>query len=347
MRHITSPEEAKIAQNNTGSGNNTNLVDFKNDYVDLKLDASGKTVRTVRLVGFPVLFGEHSAKTRSAEDPKVFVNKDFVDSNINKKFNRYCSDDSAESGSCFWCDNKYRRTNRYAWTCLERQPDGTSVPKILSKGITIFEEFFKYESDAKDINDANPQEAMVTRLGDIESHDIRITATKDDKALGGVKYSVMILASRKTKLTDEELSLLRSKGELTAEERATLINDNPAYAKAPDFYFTGFNYAKIYRYFPPRDPSRGNYAGDSSTTSAPLDNPFSQTAPVVTEDDLEIDNEHSEPEEEAPKPAPATRKRAAAAPVVQEESDVVFENAPNLFTADSDEPAVVSTIPSW
>jgi hypothetical protein len=246
MARVTSPEAALESRKTYGGGSS-----LKDKFVDLKPDPStGKTVKTVRLIGLPLEYIEHSPNKKGPEKGKS-IKVPFPDADKNKSFMRVCSKNDPQFGACVWCEQEFKTSVKWAWICLERQgKDTPPVAKILNKGITVFEDIFKFERNNKGFNAEDPDGGdLCEALGGAVAHDVKIEADRvpDSEAFGGVKYTIAVHPKRNT-LTAEEIEILRASFEPTAEQKGAILAEDPVLAEYPDWYTYGFNLNSIYRY---------------------------------------------------------------------------------------------------
>ena len=319
-----------ITERQNGGGRSN----YKDMIVQLKPDdATGQTVRNLRIVGLPIEYKDFTAKKRNANNPKEFDKVSFPDEALNKSFSRIGHDDENQ---CPWKKLGFISSNKYSVNVLERQKDGTSIPKVLNKGIQIFQEFTKWELANHEMNLENGDDSLCTALGGAVAHDVRIKAEKNASALGGVKYTVAV--NPKTSiLSEEEIEMLRAIHEPTAAElaadRAAYEADreqdnadrdasaeyNKKYAPMPeweDFFTYGHDLAKIFKHTPIRTAEAAtetselamSAAGnDDEQTPAPTSEPAKakakpkeKAAPAAVEstDDVEAVEDNPTPDDD-------------------------------------------------
>ena len=230
----------QVLQNmNTGTGFN-----YKENMVNLKPDPqTGVTKKELRLVGLPIEFREAQPRKRAADDKTKTVQCDFPDATSNKSFTRICHDDPSQD---IWTQLGYITTRRYAINCIDRK---TGKVMILSKGSSIFGEFYKSEKANKDENIELAEQGeplMWTQIGGEEAPNTKIIATYNENALGKVVYEVRY-TPRVNKLTSEEIEMLRTIGCPTPEQLKQIRDENPDLADAPDWFFYGFDLEKVFK----------------------------------------------------------------------------------------------------
>ncbi len=314
------------------SGNRTN---WKDVYVDLKPTdfnpKSGKTekVKRLRLIGLPIIYVEHNNRKQGldANDPKKWVQTPFPDGDVNRSFTRICTEDDPDYGACPWCKLGFQPRTVYAINCIDR--DDQKV-KILQKGSTIFKEFAKVEKSNAELNeealkeepDLDAESLLWTYAGGPGAQDFRLKAESDEKALGGVAYSVNVVPLRPgtsvaPPLTEEEVEKLRAAGELSEEDTAKLLESNPELKSKPEwFYRLGFPLEKMHA------PTRLR-TEEASTTTEQLD-----MSPQGDDDE--------------PKAKPS-RKPTNKPAVAAKEADAVEDATDNNDDDDSSD----DTMPEW
>lgn len=296
--------EEKTAQANKPQSSGNGFA--KAEFVDLKPDqATGETVRYLRIIGCPIQFRQFTDKKpdwdrRNAGEKGATKKVPFPDALLNAKYNRIGTENDPAYGECPWQKLGYISSNRYAVNVLERQPDGTSVVKILEKGAMIFNKLMEYETTNRETNDENPNdEPQCVMLGGVIAHDVKIKAKANpSNAMGGVDY-VISVHPKKTQVTEEEIAMLKALGcptdEEIANERAAYEKDRKVDTQLPeweDWYLYGYNISNIFKPTPIK-------TGDGSTAPA-------AKSESTHSDELVID--------ETPEPvAPAVAPKAAKA----------------------------------
>jgi len=238
----------------------------KTNYVDLKPDATtGQTVRTLRVVGPYLEYVDHSSYKRDPNNPKERIKVSFDDAEANKSFSRICNDEDKDN--CYWCQKGFAAATKFAWVCLERQADGSSVVKILNKGKMLFDLLFNIEKENKEINLQEPDSGLCENLGGEVAPWFRITADVD-KGPGNVKYSVGVFPKQKA-ITAEEVELLKASYCPTPEEFEQLYAAAPKMRDAPVWYSYGYALDRIYKYRGLKDNAQST--GTPTVTTPPAD----------------------------------------------------------------------------
>lgn len=283
----------KMLDEKNAQAQNTNTEFAKAEFVNLKPDpATGETVRHLRIVGCPIRFRQFTDKKRKEGEKGVTYKSPFPDAHLNKNFTRIGTEGDPAYGECPWTKLGYVGSWRYAVNVLERQKDGTSVVKILEKGAMIFNKFMEYETNNRELNTDNPDdEPLCVMLGGSVAHDVKIKAKANPQTLGGVDYIVSI-NPKPSKLTDEEIELLKSVGvpkdDEIANERAHYETDrknDPQLPEWEDWYLFGYNISNIFKPTPLKtDASGASSSVVESTDSSELiiDEPEVTTTPVKT-----------------------------------------------------------------
>lgn len=316
----------KMLDEKNAQAQNSNNGFAKAEFVNLKPDpATGETVRYLRIIGCPIRFRQFTDKKRKEGEKGVTYKVPFPDAHLNPNFTRIGTEGDPAYGECPWTKLGYVGSWRYAVNVLERQKDGTSVVKILEKGGMIFNKLMEYETNNRELNTENPDdEPTCVMLGGSIAHDVKIKAKSNPQALGGVEYVVSV-NPKPSKVTDEEIELLKSVGvpkdEEIANERARYELDrknDPQLPEWEDWYLFGYNISNIFK-------------------PTPLKTEASSSAPeAVTEstdsNELLID----EPEAVAtptPKAKTAQKAKTAAAELVNP-----FDEDSAVAVTESDEP---------
>lgn len=229
-----------------GNQQSGSRIDYKEMMVQLKPDAAtGQDVKSMRLVGFPLQYREHSPNKRGAEKGE-WVKVPFVDADLNKSFSRICTENDPAFGECPWCKLGYRTSTKYAINVLERQPDGTSKVKVLDKGSTVFTPFADFENNSKELNAENGDSDLCTLLGGEIAHDVRVKVKNVTGGAVNVEYSVMV-NPKVTKVTAQEIEMLRAAGEPSAEEKEAIYVADPEMRDMPEWFIFGHNIAHMKR----------------------------------------------------------------------------------------------------
>ena len=294
-------DQLRTKMSNTGNG-----LGMKDILVDFKVDKNNPVVnRTLRLIGDAVGFRAAQAKKRNETDPKApLVPTDFPDKELNRSFTRICNDDPKQD---YWTQEGYVSTQRYAINVIERGTDGAPDSiKILEKGKTIFEEFTNKENFNKGLNAElakNGKPLLWEEYGGEDAPDWVITATYTPGQIGNVTYTVNVMPYT-SKITEEEIELLKATGQLSKEQLAAIRAENPDLATKPDWMFFGHDLEK--RFAP--TPLRISAASAVATTPDELV--------------MSVAGEDEEDEVDAPAPAPTAGKvRGKAAEVAAAPAD--------------------------
>jgi len=278
----------KSVQERTNSNNNR--TSLKDSLLDLKVGKGETKEVTIRLVGFPIDFVEYN-NLQELPDP----NKDgkttptavpFPDAELNKSLTRVGLKNKDE---CPWYALGYRPNPQYAQNCLLRLPDGTSVPKILKKGSSIFKEITKAElaNHRENVKEKyDDSDKLITFMGGRYAHEIEIIAKYNDKKIGKVEYEVNI-KNKKTRLTDEEIEMFRKinepKPEELEEKRSEYLAEKAEDAKLrkdaeynladtpfpdwEDFYTYGYPLSRIYKFAPIRTTEESTKSHEMTITA--------------------------------------------------------------------------------
>ena len=295
------------------SGNSSKGVNFREDFVDLKVSPQvSKVTRNLRLIGVPIEYFEAQPRKRSTEDPSKSVKCDFPDANLNKSFTRICDDDPSKD---IWTQMGYQKTKRYAINCIcIEKVDGveTRTVKILARGKSIFGEFYKTEKNNVEENVdlvADGEAPLWTQVGGADAPNVKIIAEFNDKALGNVEYSVRF-SGKTSSITDEDIAMLRAIGEPTPEQLAQIRKENPDLADYPDWSFYGYDLEKIFKPTPLK-------TGVEVAVEAP-------TAP----EEMVINTSDDDDEEvEEPKAKPVKKAKAAKVEEPEEDAEVPVEDS--------------------
>jgi len=316
---------SKQILDNKNNSNNSNFA--KAEFVNLKPDQStGETTVLVRLIGTYIRFRQFGNKKRDPNDPKKSYQVPFPDAHLNKAMTRIGTENDPAYGECPWTKLGYIGSTRYAINVLERQPDGSSVVKILEKGGSVFNKLAEWEQNNREENLDNPdEEPLCVMLGGPVAHDVKIKAIRNPNALGGVEYKVSV-TKKKTAVTEEEIEMLKSiytpkpeelEAEREAWEKAREENPELQLPEWQDWFMYGYNLGNIFKPTPVRTEE-------------------AQTAqPTTNATELEVGGEDDEEETPAPaapkatngkaKSSASTSSRKAAAPV-EDEDDNPFED---------------------
>lgn len=272
-------------------------INYKEIMVSLKPEAaSGKTIKKLRLIGYPIEYREATPYKRDADKNRVPCA--FPDAAVNKSFTRICDDDLDKD---IWNQMGYVTTKRFAINVIDRE-DGKV--KILAKGISIFKQFAEAEqSNAEEniqqIEDGD--ELLWTQSGGAYAADVKITAQTNPKALGGVDYTVFFV-NKANYITEEEIEKLRAVGCPTPAEMEAL---KAAYPDDPEWFFYGHKLENIFKPSVLRTP-----AAESGATTP------TEEMSIPVDDDDEDDTEAVEeveevaPSTEAPKAPKAPKGKA-------------------------------------
>jgi hypothetical protein len=277
--------------------------------VNLSVKNSPKVVRTLRLVGNPIEFWEYNAKKRvigkkgekvQCEDGKVreagtSYEVPFPDADKNNKITRIGHE---ERSQCPWYKMGYSGSKKYAVRCLEKQDDGTWIPKILCKGPTIFDEFSKWEmsrhSDKDEAEAAGEKFDLSTFLGGDKAPTVKVQAVADSSKLGGVAYTVLI-GSKDVELKEDLINLLRAVREPSADELNNLRSEYNADREEDDsmpewrdYYEYSFDVNRIFKYTPLVTESSNSSTSTTSEASSSESEEFSSD-----EDNSSFDEELS------------------------------------------------------
>lgn len=245
----------KMLEEKNSQAQNSNSGFAKAEFVNLKPDpATGETVRYIRIIGCPIRFRQFTDKKRKEGEKGVTYKSPFPDAHLNSNFTRIGTEGDPAYGECPWTKLGYVGSWRFAVNVLERQKDGTSVVKILEKGGMIFNKLMEYETNNRELNNENPDdEPTCVMLGGSVAHDVKIKAKANPQALGGVEYVVSV-NPKKSKVTDEEIELLKSigtpKDDEIANERARYELDRKSDPQLPeweDWYLFGHNISNIFK----------------------------------------------------------------------------------------------------
>jgi hypothetical protein len=139
------------------------------------------------------------------------------------------------------------------------KPTGAFSVKVLQKGLGIFKEIFDRQKENANENERNGDQALVDMFGGERSNLIRITATKDDTVLGGVKYT-LFFSPKEIKIKQAEIDALAEIHTPTPEEilefrevvKANFISrhgSDERMSEIHDWMFYGYNLEKL---FPPQ-----------------------------------------------------------------------------------------------
>jgi hypothetical protein len=309
MRRVT----FKTINERKNSSEYSDLPKLGDILVNLSVKNSPKVVRTLRLVGMPIDFWEYNAKKRvfgkkgekvMCEDGKVrdaggSYEMPFPDADKNNKITRIGLSDSEgnKSKECLWYKAGYIGSKKYAIRCLEKQDDGTWVPKILCKGPSIFDEFSKWElsrhTDRDEALASGETFDFSTFLGGDKAPTVKVQAVADSSKLGGVGYTVLI-GSKDVELKEDLINLLRAVREPSADELNNLRSEynadreeNDSMPEWRDYYEYSFDLNRIFKYTPPVGEST------SSATSSEVETPAETGEEFSTEDNSSFDEELS------------------------------------------------------
>lgn len=300
------------------------------NWADLKVDRNTPAKQlTVRLIGIPFAYKEHSGYQFGYRDEdgvfhydvadpatkkKTWVETGFHDDDQyeKKKYTRICTEGNKNFGACPWCDeatqHKYRVTQKFAQNILIRTPvkgpDGKahfeSEVAILNKGGALFlkgilnkEDEHKMKNEANGYDDDDP-EAECINLGAENAHNIIIKAEFDPKQPNNPGYVVSVL--KKNKISEEDIALLEAVGKPTPEELEAIYAEDESLRDFPEWYTYGYQFEKIYKPTPVKTTQ-------ATTTTAELE---------VSDDDET---------EAVPVARPATKKKTAPVVVVEEDDD--------------------------
>lgn len=219
-------------------------IDYKETMVQLKAEA-GQDVRTLRLIGFPLKYREHSPNKRGAEKGE-WIKFPFPDADLNKSFSRICTENEAAYGECPWCKMGYKTSTKFAQNVLERQSDGTSKVKILDKGATVFDRIAEFENNNKELNSDNGDNDLCTLLGAEIAHDIKVKVKSTSGGVVNVEYGVVV-NPKVTKVTAAEIELIRAAGAPSAEEKEAIYADDPEMRDYPEWFLFGHDIAQMKR----------------------------------------------------------------------------------------------------
>ena len=122
--------------------------------------------------------------------------------------------------------NTNKKQTLYAIRCLEKQDDGTWLPKILCKGPTVFDSFFTWEYSQYETKEllqleGKDSSSIIDFVGGDLAPCFRVCAEKNNKFIGGVKYTVFT-STKLMELTSDLIDLL-SQSYKPSDEEGELI----------------------------------------------------------------------------------------------------------------------------
>jgi hypothetical protein len=259
-------------------------------------------IKRMRIIGIPI---EYYVVNNIKKDPDAKEGKKvpFPDADVNPMVTRVCDDDPAK---CIWTQMGYSRQKKYAVNVIDRE---TSEVKILAKGPAIFNPIAEKESNNKAENIENGDDSLWEMAGGADAADMKIKVIADSGAFGGVKYQVNF-TNRTSPITEDEIEVLRSIHEPTAEEIEAIRDSNDMLQdteKYPDWMFYGFDLDK---YFAPTPLS-------TRSNNKPVEEIDEDEISLKPSDDDEDDDED-----------PPVKKTSKAKKVADDEEDDDEEDPP-------------------
>lgn len=250
-----------VKNQNLSSGNGVGF-----NWVDLKVDKNNPSkMVTVRLIGFPFAYREHSGyvqKLNPATKKNEWVETGFHDDEMyeKKKFTRICTEDHPNHGACPWCGQGYRVTQKFAQNVLLRTPykdengkvQFKSEVAILQKGKMLFiDGILKKEEENELANensgmDADDPDAACTFLGGERAHNVIIKAEYNPKQPNNPDYTISIV-NKADVISESDIELLAAVGKPTPEELKQMFLDDPDLKNYPDWFNYGYQFQKIYK----------------------------------------------------------------------------------------------------
>ena len=286
MKRVTFKSIAERKNNSEYS----ELPKLKDILIDLSVKNTPKVERKLRLVGLPIKFYEYNDKKRVPGDKTKTEKVPFPDAEKTKSITRIGAYTTREDGTddrsmCPWFKAGYIGSKKYAVKVLEKQDDGSWLPKILSKGSSVFDLFGNWEQNQ--ILNLEEDPTLTTFLGGDKAPVVTVKAIADDSKLGGVDYSVFV-GVKDMELTEDLINLLRQAREPKADDlnklRSEYLADYEEDNSLPewrDYFEYGYDIRRIFKFTPP--------IGEES--SSPV---LSSTA--ISENESESDDENNDVE---------------------------------------------------
>lgn len=255
----------------------SDLPKLKDIIVNLSVKNTPKVEKNLRLIGLPIMFFEYSDKKRRPNEKNAFDRVPFPDASRNSKLTRIglANDEGKADRNDPWYQMGYVPAKKYAIRCLEKQDDGTWVPKILVKGPSVFDFFFSWEESQRISMVEEEDENTSIYIGHDKAPTAKIIAVADDNKLGGVDYKVF-MGKKDMALTEEHINLLRAVREPSADElnklREEYNKDREEDDSMPewrDYFAYSHDIDRIFKPTPPvEDKPQTSNASSSQTSSA-------------------------------------------------------------------------------
>jgi hypothetical protein len=276
---------------------------FKDKLVQLKPgDTNGSSVKVrLKAVGEAISFNEYQPRVRDYENqdangrPKI-VKKDFPDSHLTRSFTRIGHDDPEQ---CPWKEMGFTYSKRYAMNVLERQPDGTYVPKVLQKGSTVFKPLAEWEEARRQERLEEGDDSITCFLGGRTAPEFVVTCTRDNSKPGKVAYSVSVRTKDMT-ITDEQIAALKKINTPSADEIDELKagyderNEDGTKPEFEDWMECGHNISTMFKFTPPKNADEDD-DDDDDTVEASIpdddDDDDLQMPPSSDDDDDDDDDD--------------------------------------------------------
>ena len=221
-------------------------------FVKLQPGPNGtKGIKTLRLIGFPIKFREHTATKYNPDNKNVPLKVAFPDAAQNSKPTRICTENDPRYGPCKYCEEGYRSSQKYSINVLERFKDEDGQwafkVKILSKGPSIFEKFSEIEQANTEQNLENENDDLCTLLGGEVAHEVRIASEADSTAFGGVSHTVTVNQAKQSVLTEEEIAALAAIYKPTQQDLDALYAADPDMRNYPEWFVYGYRLDQIHK----------------------------------------------------------------------------------------------------
>lgn len=236
------------------------LPKFKDILLSFDVKTQKEVNRDLRLVGNAIEFIEYSNKKRlpGQEQP---VSVPFVDAELSNKPTRYgkAGPDGKPDPDDPWFQMGYSWSRKFAINCLEKQDDGTWVPKVLMKGPSVFNHFLNWtKGQFLYKKKADADEEVITFLGGDVAPIVTVTAEYAPGKLGNIEYSVYI--NGRNKMTEDMINLLREVREPSAEELSAARDEYNAEMEDGDhpwrdYFMYGYDIERMFKPTPPKAES--------------------------------------------------------------------------------------------
>lgn len=303
----------------------------KTQYVEFKVSKDQeRCTKRLRFIGLPVTYWEFRAEKRKVEgdNKSPWVATPFIDDHFYTEYKKPTrigwldAEDVAKRGVCPWAKLGYHAGQKYAIVVIERGENGApDAVKVLNKGSQLFvkcltEWEFDEENDGGDI----------CKIGGEVAYDFNLTA-KYDSAQPLMPIWKIKPIGKPSKISDNDLELLKEAFMPTAEEYENFCTEDPSLRNFPEWYTWGVNLSRLYAPTPvlTEEKKKGN------TSVAAVDAPKTKVENVIFNADDEDEEEEKSP-----------RRPVQASPVVNKN-----KSANPFDDVDNNDPDDLNEVPDF